>query len=304
MSNFMIEVVNLTKVFNNIPVVDNLSFSIKRGEVLGFLGPNGAGKTTTIKMIAGYWPADSGVITIDDKNISEDLCSAQRRIGYLPENNPLYEDMKVFEYLKYVAEIRDIIPDKQLDRIKQIAGRCGLNKVIGQQISQLSKGFRQRVGLAGAIMHKPDLLILDEPTNGLDPNQILEIRELIREIGREQTVILSTHILSEAEAICDRVIIINHGQLVAEGRIEDLVGLASSNWHWTVEAESKVVREALTTCPEIVRAEELNNSWLISPATLVVQKFLAELAVKNNWPVLEFSLEQAGLEDVFKKLTC
>jgi len=299
----MIEVVNLTKVFNNIPVVDNLSFSMKRGEVLGFLGPNGAGKTTTMKMITGYWPADGGVVTIDDKNISEDLCSAQRRIGYLPENNPLYEDMKVFEYLKYVAEIRDIIPDKQLDRIKQIAGRCGLNKVIGQQISQLSKGFRQRVGLAGAIMHKPDLLILDEPTNGLDPNQILEIRELIREIGREQTVILSTHILSEAEAICDRVIIINHGQLVAEGRIEDLVGLASSNWHWTVEADSATVRKALATCPEIMQAEELNNSWLISPAIPAVQKFLAELAVKNNWPVLGFSLEQAGLEDVFKKLT-
>lgn len=300
----MIEVVNLTKVFNGIPVVDNLSFSIKRGEVLGFLGPNGAGKTTTMKMITGYWPADSGLISVDGKNISEDLCSAQRRIGYLPENNPLYEDMKVFEYLKYVAEIRDIIPDKQLDRIKQVVERCGLNKVIGQQIGQLSKGFRQRVGLAGAIMHKPDLLILDEPTNGLDPNQILEIRELIREIGREQTVILSTHILSEAEAICDRLIIINHGQLVAEGRIEDLTGLASNNWHWTVEAESNAVKEALTACPEITRAEEINNSWVISPATPEIQRFLAELATKNNWPVLGFHLERAGLEEVFQKLTC
>jgi len=215
--NSMIEIKNLTKKFGQNLVLDNLSFSVAKGEILGFLGPNGAGKTTTMKIITSFWPATSGSILIDGLDTAANSLAAKGQIGYLPETVPLYEDMKVSEYLRFVAEIRGLTKDKIKPRLKEVRTICGLVKVWHRPIDELSKGFRQRVGLAQAIMHQPNILILDEPTTGLDPNQIVEIRDLIKTIGREKTVIFSTHILSEVSATCDRVIIINNGRIVGQG---------------------------------------------------------------------------------------
>ena len=208
----MIEIKNLTKKFGQNLVLDNISFSAAKGEILGFLGPNGAGKTTTMKIITSFWPPTSGQVLIDGLDTANDSLTARKKIGYLPETVPLYDDMRVFEYLKFIAEIRSLEKHAIKSRIKEVVSTCGLAKVLRQPIEELSKGFRQRVGLAQAIMHRPDILILDEPTTGLDPNQIVEIRDLIKTIGREKTVIFSTHILSEVSATCDRVIIINNGR--------------------------------------------------------------------------------------------
>ncbi|MDO8668042.1 MAG: ATP-binding cassette domain-containing protein [bacterium] len=218
----MIEIKNLTKKFGQNLVLDNLSFSVAKGEILGFLGPNGAGKTTTMKIITSFWPATSGQILIDGLDTAVNSLATRRKIGYLPETVPLYEDMRVFEYLKFVAEIRGLEKFKIMPRLKEVVSLCGLSKVWRRPIDELSKGFRQRVGLAQAIMHEPDILILDEPTTGLDPNQIVEIRDLIKTIGREKTVIFSTHILSEVSATCNRVIIINNGKIVGQGSPAEL----------------------------------------------------------------------------------
>ncbi|MDD4271929.1 MAG: ATP-binding cassette domain-containing protein [Patescibacteria group bacterium] len=218
----MIEIKNLTKKFDQNLALDDISFSVEKGEILGFLGPNGAGKSTTMKIIASFWLPTSGQVLIDGLDASEDSLSARKKIGYLPETVPLYEDMRVFEYLKFIAEIRGLDKSKTKNRVKEVVSICGLNKVLRQPIEELSKGFRQRVGLAQAIMHSPDILILDEPTTGLDPNQIAEIRDLIKTIGREKTVIFSTHILSEVSATCDRVIIINCGKIVGQGSPAEL----------------------------------------------------------------------------------
>lgn len=213
----MIEIKNLTKKFGQNLVLDNLSFSVAKGEILGFLGPNGAGKTTTMKIITSFWSPTSGSILIDGLDTVGDSLATRIKIGYLPETVPLYDDMRVFEYLRFVAEIRGLAKDKIRPRLKEVVATCGLTKVPRRPIDELSKGFRQRVGLAQAIMHEPNILILDEPTTGLDPNQIVEIRDLIKTIGREKTVIFSTHILSEVSATCDRVIIINNGKIVGQG---------------------------------------------------------------------------------------
>ncbi|MDO8593281.1 MAG: ATP-binding cassette domain-containing protein [bacterium] len=219
----MIEIKNLTKKFGGRLVLDNLSFSAARGEILGFLGPNGAGKTTTMKIITSFWPATSGSVLIDGIDTAANSLASRKKIGYLPETVPLYEDMKVVEYLKFIAEIRGLAKSQIKPRLKEVAATCGLAKVWRSPIEELSKGFRQRVGLAQAIMHQPDILILDEPTTGLDPNQIVEIRDLIKNIGREKTVIFSTHILSEVSATCDRVIIINNGRIAGQGAPSELV---------------------------------------------------------------------------------
>ena len=218
----MIEIKNLTKKFGSNLVLSDLSFSVAQGEILGFLGPNGAGKTTTMKIITSFWSPTSGQILIDGIDTSVDSLATRKKIGYLPETVPLYEDMRVIEYLKFIAEIRGLEKSEVKSRLKQVVGTCGLNKVLRQPIEELSKGYRQRVGLAQAIMHRPDILILDEPTTGLDPNQIVEIRDLIKTIGQEKTVIFSTHILSEVSATCDRVIIINNGKIVGQGKPDDL----------------------------------------------------------------------------------
>ncbi|HPN13466.1 MAG TPA: ATP-binding cassette domain-containing protein, partial [Spirochaetota bacterium] len=202
----MITVQGITKRFGDITAVNNISFTIKEGEITGLLGPNGAGKTTTLRMLTGYLKPDSGTITIGDFSVNDDSVDVRRIVGYLPESAPVYGDMLVYDYLSFIAEVRGIADEK---RIEEIGALCGINDVMHQGIGELSKGYRQRVGLAQSMIHDPEILILDEPTSGLDPNQIIEIRNLIREIGKKKTIILSTHILPEVEATCDRVIIID-----------------------------------------------------------------------------------------------
>lgn len=218
----MIRFENLTKYYGDVCAVDHVSFEVKKGEILGFLGPNGAGKTTTYRILTGYLQATSGTIKVKDYDIHENLLEIKKLIGYLPESAPVYHDMLVYDYLNYIADIRGVPADKKLDHIKELANLCSLNEVMHKTVNQLSKGYRQRVGIAHALMGDPEILVLDEPTVGLDPNQIAETRDIIKRIGKEKTIIFSTHILSEAAATCDRVVIINDGKLAADYTKEKL----------------------------------------------------------------------------------
>src|SRR5210317_1117167 len=218
----MIQVKNLTKYYSNLCAVDQISLDIQQREILGLLGPNGAGKTTTLRMLTGFLQPTAGSIHVKDYSIDEDPLEIKKILGYLPESAPLYHDMLVYDYLNYVADIRQIGKGQKAVRIRELGDLCGINNVMHQPIGELSKGYKQRVGLAHAMMNDPEILILDEPTSGLDPNQIVEIRDIIKRIGKEKTVILSTHILSEAEATCDRVVIINKGKIVADGSTETI----------------------------------------------------------------------------------
>src|SRR5947207_12534994 len=229
MSDLMIEVEGLTKNYGLTRAVDKVSFSVRRGEVLGFLGPNGAGKSTTMKILTCFLAPTAGRAMVAGHDVFDDSLEVRKRIGYLPEDTPIYRDMTVVEYLQFAAAMRGMERDKVGGRIKEIGGRCGLSNVAGKLVGELSKGYRQRLGLAQAMLHDPDILILDEPTSGLDPNQIVEIRQLIKELGQEKTVILSTHILPEVQATCSRVVIISDGRLVADGRPDDLVAREHAN---------------------------------------------------------------------------
>lgn len=218
----MIQIENLTKNFGDLCAVDHISFEIQKGEILGLLGPNGAGKTTTMRMLTGFLRPTSGSIRVKNYSIENDDLKIKRIMGYLPESAPLYHDMLTYDYLDYVADIRGLDREDKLPRIRRLADLCGLNEVMHQPIGELSKGYKQRVGLAHAMMNDPEILVLDEPTSGLDPNQIVEIRDIIKQIGIEKTVVLSTHILSEAEATCDRIVIIDDGKIAADGSTETL----------------------------------------------------------------------------------
>lgn len=218
----MIKFQNLTKYYGDVCAVDNISFEINKGEILGFLGPNGAGKTTTYRVLTGYLQATSGNIQVKDFNIHDHQLEIKKLIGYLPESAPIYHEMLVYDYLNYVADIRGVPQEKKLAHIMDLADLCSLNEVMHKAIDELSKGYRQRVGIAHALMGDPEILVLDEPTSGLDPNQIAETREIIKRIGKEKTIVFSTHILSEAEATCDRVVIINQGKLVADYTSKEL----------------------------------------------------------------------------------
>ncbi len=218
----MIKIENLTKYYGELKAVDSVSFEIQKGEILGLLGPNGAGKTTIYRILTGYLSPTSGSIKVKDFNINDDLIEIKKLIGYLPEAAPIYQDMLVFDYLNYIADIRGVGKDKKLAHLRELADLCNLNEVMHFSINELSKGYRQRVGIAHALMGDPEILVLDEPTAGLDPNQIVETRDIIRRIGKEKTIVFSTHILSEAEATCDRVVIINRGKIVADNTVDGL----------------------------------------------------------------------------------
>jgi ABC-2 type transport system ATP-binding protein len=218
----MIKIENLTKYYGELCAVDRVSFEIKKGEILGLLGPNGAGKSTIYRVLTGYLSATSGSITVKDFNIHEHQIEIKRMIGYLPESAPIYHDMLVFDYLNYIADIRKVPKDKKTAHIKGLADLCSLNEVMHKTVNELSKGYRQRVGIAHALMGDPEILVLDEPTSGLDPNQIAETREIIKRIGKEKTIIYSTHILNEAEMTCNRIIVINQGKLVADDTVDGL----------------------------------------------------------------------------------
>ena len=218
----MIKIENLTKYYGELKAVDSVSFEIQKGEILGLLGPNGAGKTTIYRILTGYLSPTSGSIKVKNFNINDNLIEIKKLIGYLPEAAPIYQDMLVFDYLNYIADIRRVEKEKKMAHLRDLADLCSLNEVMHFSVNELSKGYRQRVGIAHALMGDPEILVLDEPTSGLDPNQIVETRDIIRRIGKEKTIVFSTHILSEAEATCDRVVIINRGKIVANDTVEGL----------------------------------------------------------------------------------
>jgi ABC-2 type transport system ATP-binding protein len=308
----MIEVKDLVKKFGKTKVLDHLTFSVKTGEILGFLGPNGAGKSTTMKIITSFWPATAGSVVIDGLDVSKDSIKTRAKIGYLPETVPLYDDMLVFEYLKFAAEVRGLEKDEVKKRIKEVIETCGLAKVVRKPIEELSKGYRQRLGLAQAIIHQPDILILDEPTTGLDPNQIIEIRDLIKKLGQEKTVIFSSHILSEVSATCDRVIIINNGKIVGEGSPSELMTKAGSRdlIYVKIKGPKERVKEKLSALPNVVKVDQKDQEsdeitgFEIEPAASVdLREALSKAVMEENWSILEFSKKSISLEDVFRELT-
>ena len=297
-----ISVKHLTKYYGEQAAVNNISFEAKDGEVLGFLGPNGAGKSTTMKIITGFIPASEGEVEVCGMNIKDQPMAVRQKIGYLPEHNPLYLDMYVKEYLSFIAQIYKVKNRK--NRIDEIIETVGLQKEQQKVIGALSKGYRQRVGLAQAIIHDPEVLILDEPTSGLDPNQLEDIRSLIKNIGKEKTVMLSTHIMQEVEAICERVIIINNGKIVANERASELQKNKSSNVLY-VEFEGPVSRNQLVQIQLIQKVKEVTpNTFIIEAAAHVdVRKTIARYAQENQLLILTIRLEEKSLEEVFKQLT-
>ena len=308
----MIDIKNLTKKFNNETVLDGIEFSVKKGEILGFLGPNGAGKTTTMKIITSFLAPTKGTVEVDGFDTQKDSLATRSKIGYLPEMVPLYEDMLVFEYLRFIAEIRGIEKDEIDEKIRESSKVCGLAKVLTRPIEELSKGYRQRVGLAQAIIHDPDILILDEPTTGLDPNQIVEIRDLIKKIGQEKTIIFSTHILSEASAICDRIIIINKGKIVAKGTPRELKTQAESGliYYIKIKGDKEKVLERLQVIKDVkkvkVKSKESENNYLyiIEPDNnLDLRENISRTVMTSGWPILHFSKKSVSLEDIFRELT-
>ena len=308
----MIHVENLTKYYNQLCAVDQINFDIQKGEILGLLGPNGAGKTTTLRMLTGYLQPSSGSINIKGLSIDKHVLEIKKLLGYLPESAPLYHDMLVFDYLKYVAAIREIDSEKKLPRIRQLADLCGINEVMHQPIDVLSKGYKQRVGLAHAMMNDPEILVLDEPTSGLDPNQIVEIRKIIKEIGKEKTIILSTHILSEAEATCDRIVIINQGQIVADGSTENLKqSLSSKNiMHLCLQnADFKTVESklsALDGVEGVTKIRETDSELDVGVTCQSAGDLRPDVYRKikeTDWILLDFHQETQTLENIFRELT-
>lgn len=308
----MIQVENLTKFYHAFCAVDRISFDIPRGEIVGLLGPNGAGKTTTLRMLTGFLKPSAGSVKVKDLDLDKDLIRIKRLLGYLPESAPLYHDMLVFDYLNYIADVRSVPKSGKLSRIRELGDLCGIDEVMHKPIAELSKGYKQRVGLAHAMMDDPEILVLDEPTSGLDPNQIAEIRKIIRRIGKEKTVILSTHILSEAEATCDRVVIINRGKIVADGSTE---GLQQSfgkqrQIHLTLEqADSHDVREKIRAIDnlgdiEISTGRPGRVSLKLRPGGEAdIRPKLYALIKSTDWVLLDFHQESQTLETIFRQLT-
>ncbi len=308
----MIHVESLTRYYRDVCAVDGISFDVPRGQVMGLLGPNGAGKTTTLRMLTGFMAPSAGTVMVKDYAIDRDSLQIRRMMGYLPEAAPLYPEMLVYDYLTYVARMRGIAADDRDERLRQLAGLCGLGGVMHQPIGELSKGYKQRVGLAHAMMGDPEILVLDEPTSGLDPNQIVEIREIIREIGRRKTVIFSTHILSEAEATCDRIIIIHRGRIVADDSTEALkrdVGGKRVLHILLAGAREDEVRGVLQSVEGVAGVESHSDTGervrlaLRLSGREDVRPRIYEAIRQHEWVLLEFRQQRRTLEDVFRELT-
>jgi ABC-2 type transport system ATP-binding protein len=297
-----IEVNNLLKQYGEQKAVNNVSFSLNKAEIVGFLGPNGAGKSTTMKMITGYLQPDAGDAKVCGISVADDAMSVKQKIGYLPESNPLYYDMYVKEYLKFIGGIHQIKNLKA--KIQNIIELTGLTVESKKKIGQLSKGYKQRVGLAAALLHEPEVLILDEPTSGLDPNQIIEIRNVIKEQGKNKTVLFSSHILQEVQAICDRVIIINKGMLVADSNVEQLKMNTKSN-SIAVTFSTAIDGKKLSDLPAAISSEKINDhAFRISTEDVnELRRQLLELAVAEKLDIVSLQTEGNNLEDVFRNLT-
>jgi len=308
----MIEIQNLVRTYGAQRAVDDITFSVARGEIVGFLGPNGAGKTTTMKIVTCYMPPTEGRVTVEGLDVTENSLAVRRKIGYLPEINPLYSDMNVVDFLRYIAALRSIINSEQTSRIRQMVDTCGLGDVLHKNISQLSKGYRQRVGLAQAMIHDPEILILDEPTIGLDPNQVQDIRHLIKMLGREKTVILSTHILSEVQATCDRAVIIHRGKIVADSSLADLQRdlqgrqivnvelLAAKNG---IEDRLKKIAGVVEVCEVFPDDRQGRAFRIVASAGDDLREPVFRAAVDAGWTLIGMSREVRSLEEVFHQLT-
>ncbi|MDG1735143.1 MAG: ATP-binding cassette domain-containing protein [Crocinitomicaceae bacterium] len=295
-----IEVRNVFKYYGEQAAVKGISFSVKSGEIVGFLGPNGAGKSTTMKMITGFIPATSGEILVSGMPVGTDQLNPKQKIGYLPENNPLYLDMYVREYLDFVAGIYKL--SNRSERVDAMIDALGLEIEQNKKIGALSKGYRQRVGLAQAMIHDPEVLILDEPTSGLDPNQLVEIRELIRKIGKEKTLMLSTHIMQEAEAICDRVVILSKGEIVADTPTQRLHSDSGIKTVF-VEFEGEVTKSQLMKIKDIERVVQKDKGWLLYSSSGDPRPKVSRFSQEHNLIILTLQLEQKSLAAVFKDLT-
>ncbi len=306
---------NLFKLYGDTTAVENISFEVHSGEILGFLGPNGAGKTTTMRIITCYLSPSAGTVRVEGRDVTKESYHVRQLVGYLPEQNPLYLDMNVLDYLEYAAQLQGVHRQLIRRRMKEMVDVCGLGEMKHKDIGQLSKGYRQRVGLAAAMIHDPKILILDEPTSGLDPNQIAEIRNLIQNLGKEKTVILSTHILPEVQATCNRVVIINRGKIVADGPIEDLQRGLHGGERIVLEVELPESETFKTLSVHVKRIPAIESVSLIgeidgvmkfSVATsqpIDVRKDLYQLCVHQGWGLLELHREQTSLEDIFRELT-
>jgi ABC-2 type transport system ATP-binding protein len=308
-----IKVTNLTKYYGENLAVDDITFEVTKGEILGFLGPNGAGKTTTMKVITTFLPPTSGKVTVDDMDVEDNSLEVRRKIGYLPEQNPLYFDMNVVDYLDYVATL-DGIPDEKIkSRREEMIDVCGLEEVRTKDIGELSKGYRQRVGLAQAMISNPEVLIMDEPTSGLDPNQIIEIRNLIKKLGKQKTVILSTHILSEVQATCNRVIIINKGKIVADGSPEELQAKSKGQSVVTLEVMNNCDKNALTSAlrnhsgvSKVELASEGDESYTFNvygSKGADLRGAISGIVNQQKATLLSMQAKHTSLEDIFRELT-
>jgi len=306
----MIKIKDLKKNYGTFQALKGISFEIKKGEVLGLLGPNGAGKTTTMKILTGLLSMTDGEVTIDGNNLKKETTKIQKKIGYLPENTPLYPELNVYEHLDFVAESHGITDDKKEKAIKETIEACGLTDRLYFNISELSKGYKQRVGLAQALIHNPAILILDEPTTGLDPNQIVEIRDLIKEIGKTKTIILSTHIMQEVEATCDRVIVLREGEIVAKGTPKELAKGNNKGKHIT-QITIKGTKKAILSALKIdgidkVKTEESTTKGTYSFSIYSeedMRSTITKAIVKKDLELLEISTKESSMEEVFQDLT-
>lgn len=311
----MIEIQGLTKRFKDVLALDHLNLKLDKGDVFGYIGPNGAGKTTTMKLITTYLSQNSGKIFVDGIDTETDSLAVRKKIGYLPEQNPLYSDMNVIDYLKYAAELQSVEKTQINDSVKKMVRVCGLEDVKHKDIGELSKGFRQRVGLAQAMIHSPEVILLDEPTSGLDPNQIIEIRKLIKDLGKQKTVILSTHILQEVQAVCDRVIIINNGEIVADGTTDSLQKKFQGQLKLslTIKKDPKAGKEKILSLFEAVNGVEKvkvvsddNDVWnidIMANKGSDVRDAVFKKVVSSDMVLLNLHQEETSLEDIFRKLT-
>jgi len=307
----LIRIENLSKNYGQVKAVKSISFELMDGEIVGFLGANGAGKSTTLKMITGYIAPTSGNVHVDGMNIIDDHIEIQKQIGYLPELNPLYAEMKVYDYLQFHATTRGIKGNDFKDALTKVVKDCGLHGIVHRTIGNCSKGYKQRLGLAASMIHNPKILILDEPVSGLDPNQIVEIRQLIKKVGKEKLVLMSSHILQEIQATVDRIIIINSGEIVADGTSDELIADSQGLTHLRLEidgGDENIIQEMKATIPginiqSITKKDKLTEIMIEYPNTSDPRKDIFQYAVNQSWTILEMSASKRDLESIFRNLT-